>query len=102
MSQEVNNIKEITKEIQLLIEQSKQQIAYSVNATMSLLYWQIGNKINQEVLQNNRGEYGKQIIVSLSRKLVNEYGRSFSEKNLKRMIQFATHFSDEKIVVSMI
>jgi len=102
MSQDVNNIREVTKEIQLLIEQSKQQIAHSVNSAMSLLYWQIGNKINQEVLQNDRGTYGKQIIVSLSRQLVNEYGASFSEKNLRRMIQFATRFPDEKIVVSMI
>lgn len=102
MSREAKNIEKVAKEIQLLIEQSKQQIAQSVNAAMSLLYWQIGTKINQEVLQNERGAYGKQIIVSLSRQLVSEYGSSFSDKNLRRMIQFATHFPNEKIVVSMI
>ncbi len=102
MDKEVSNIKQVAKEIQLLIEQSKQQIALSVNATMSQMYWLIGKKINQEVLQNERGAYGKQIVVLLSRQLTTEYGTSFSEKNLRRMMQFATCFPDEKIVASMI
>lgn len=102
MSDELNNIQEVTQKIELLIEQSKQQVALSVNATMSQLYWQIGNKINQEVLQNERGTYGKQIVVSLSRQLVANYGKPFSEKNLRRMMQFANCFPDEKIVVSLI
>ena len=49
-----------------LIEQSKQQIAMSVNATMSMLYWQIGNRINQEIENKNHSEkYGKQIVATL-------------------------------------
>ena len=55
--------------IKQLIEQSKQQIAISVNASMSMLYWQIGKQINEVVLKNQRAEYGKQIVVSLSRQL---------------------------------
>ncbi len=89
--------------IKKLIEQSKQQIALSVNATMSKLYWEIGIRINQEVQSKNRAEtYGKQIVASLCRQLETEYGTSFSEKNLRRMMQFAQVFPDEKIVVSLI
>jgi predicted nuclease of restriction endonuclease-like (RecB) superfamily len=89
--------------IKELIEQSKQQIAISVNATMSLLYWQIGSRINEEVNARNRAEsYGKQIVATLWRQLETEYGTSFSEKNLRRMMQFAEVFPDEKIVVSLI
>lgn len=102
MSNELDNIQDITKDIRLLIENSKQEIALSVNATMSQMYWQIGTKINKEVLQNERGTYGKQIVVSLSRQLVTEYGTSFSEKNLRRMMQFASSFPDENIVASLI
>lgn len=86
-----------------LIEQSKQQIAMSVNATMSMLYWQIGNRINQEIENKNHSEkYGKQIVATLWRQLETEYSTLFSEKNLRRMMQFATVFPDEKIVVSLI
>lgn len=89
--------------IRELIEQSKQQIAVSVNATMSLLYWQIGKRINTEIESHNRSEmYGKQIVATLWRQLEAEYGASFSEKNLRRMMQFAHSFPDEKIVVSLI
>jgi predicted nuclease of restriction endonuclease-like (RecB) superfamily len=89
--------------IKELIDQSKQQMAVAVNATMSMLYWQIGSKINQEIKGKDRSEsYGKQIVSTLWRQLEAEYGTSFSEKNLRRMVQFADTFPDEKIVVSLI
>jgi len=89
--------------IRELIEESKQQIAISVNASMSMLYWQIGKRINQEIQDQDRAEtYGKQIVATLCRQLETDYGTSFSEKNLRRMMQFAETFSDEKIVVSVI
>jgi len=51
-----NNL-DLVKEISLYIEESKQQLAITVNATLSLLYWQIGKRINEEILQNQRAEY---------------------------------------------
>lgn len=90
-------------EIKQLIEKSKNNIAISVNAEMSMLYWNIGNRINKEVQKQSRAEsYGKQIVSTLCRQLSSEYGTSFSEKNLRRMMQFAETFPDEKIVVSLI
>lgn len=101
MSKEIEHT-QLFVSIKQLIEQSKQEIAVSVNATMSLLYWQIGEKINTEVLQHKRAEYGKQIVATLWRQLEKEYGTSFSEKNLRRMMQFAETFPDKKIVATLI
>jgi len=89
-------------EIKTLIEESKQQVSIAVNSTMTMLYWQIGKKINNEILKDTRASYGKQIVVSLSRQLCEEYGNSFSEKNLRRMMQFAAVFINYEIVVSLI
>ena len=89
-------------EIKSLIESSKQNIAVSVNAEMTLLYWQIGQRINTEVLKDNRAEYGKEIIKNLCLELIAEYGGSFSEKNIRRMMQFADVFPNLEIVVSVI
>jgi predicted nuclease of restriction endonuclease-like (RecB) superfamily len=89
-------------EIKSLIERSRQQVAVAVNATMTMLYWEIGRRVNEEVLHDKRAEYGKRIVSTLSRELVQEYGRSFSEKNLRRMMQFAVAFPDREIVVSLI
>lgn len=89
--------------IKQLIEENKQQVAVAVYAIMSMLYWRIGFAIDQEIRQyDNQQNYGKQIVATLWRQLQSEYGTSFSEKNLRRMMQFASIFPDAKIVVSLI
>ena len=40
------------KHIKNLIEQTKQTIAVAVNSSMTLMYWNIGKTINDEILQN--------------------------------------------------
>jgi len=85
-----------------LIEKGKNQLAYAANATMTLTYWNVGKRINNEILDNQRAKYGKQIVVSVARQLTIQYGRSFEEKSLRRMMQFAQIFNDEQIVVSLI
>ena len=87
--------------IKQLIEQGKQQIAISVNTTMGMLYWQIGKMINDDVLQNQRAEYGKQIVPTLSRHLTHEYGNGWGEKHLRQCMQFAQAFPDEQIVYTL-
>ncbi len=62
-------------DIKDLIEKSKQQVAITVNSTMSLLYWQIGKRINDEIEGKERWElYGKEVVSKLWRQLEAEYG----------------------------
>ena len=68
-NQNLQTNKAIFTDIQSLIEQSKQEIAVTVNSTMTMLYWNIGKRINQEVLYDKRAEYGRQIVSTLSRQL---------------------------------
>jgi len=88
-------------EIKQLIEQSKNNVAITVNAEMSLLYWNIGNRINSNILQNERAGYGEQIVQTLSAQLTIEYGRGFSKRNLFDMIRFAEVFPDFQIVSTL-
>ncbi|MFH1962188.1 MAG: DUF1016 N-terminal domain-containing protein [bacterium] len=53
---------------------------------MTMLYWQIGKRINEEVLKDKRAEYGKQIVVSLGRQLEAEYGSGWSKKQLPNLL----------------
>lgn len=92
-----NNI-DLVKEISLYIEESKQQLAITVNATLSLLYWQIGKRINEEILQNQRAEYGKEIVSALSEQLTIDYGSGWSKRQLHHCIRFAEVFPDFEIV----
>jgi predicted nuclease of restriction endonuclease-like (RecB) superfamily len=93
---------DLVQEIRVLINSTRTSVAVLVNAGITLLYWNIGKRIKYEVLKGERADYGKHIVVSLSRQLVEEFGNSFSEKNLRRMIQFFEIFPDDKNVVSLI
>lgn len=88
-------------EIKALIEDGRRQAAAAVNMGLTLLYWRIGQRIHAEILQGERAAYGEQIIVTLSRQLVVEYGRGYTDKNLRRMIQFAQAFPDENMVAAL-
>lgn len=94
----INSENKILEDIRSLIEQTRQKVAATVNAGMTLMYWHIGERINREVLGGERAAYGKQIVATLSQELTKEYGGSqFSVKNLNRMRLFAERFSDLSI-----
>ena len=92
----------LLSELRGLIEQARQHLAQTANSTLTMLYWQIGRRIQREVLKNKRAAYGEEILPTLSTQLVREYGQGFGTKNLARMIQFAEVFPDEQIVVSLV
>ena len=88
----------LVQELSLLIEQSKQQVQRAANSTLTLLFWHVGKRINDEILNNERAQYGKQIVASVSEQLELKYGRNFVLRNVQRMMQFATNFEDFTIV----
>lgn len=93
--------KDLYKELSELIEQSQRQLLSTANSTITLLFWQVGHRINTHVLKNRRAEYGKQIVSTVSVQLEKEYGSNFTEKNVRRMMQFAEEFNDFQIVVTL-
>jgi hypothetical protein len=91
----------LTVEIRQLIEAARRQMAQAVNAGLTMLYWQIGTRIRKDILRNHRAEYGAEIVATLPRQLVPEFGRGFGEKNLRRMVQFAEVFPNAEIVATL-
>lgn len=88
-------------DIRKMIEETRSAVASAVNAGLTMLYWQIGRRLGQEILRNARAQYGAQIVSALARQLTTEYGRGFSEKSLRHMIRFAEAFPDGRIVSSL-
>ena len=93
--------KDLFNELSQLIEQSQQQVVSQANSTLTMLFWHIGNRINKEILQNKRADYGKRIVPTVSAQLEERFGRNFTEKNVRRMIKFAEQFTDNSIVVTL-
>lgn len=88
---------DLFNDLSQLIEQSKQQVAVQANSAVTILFWQVGNRINQNILQNKRAEYAKKIVSTLSTQLKERYGKNFELRNLRRMMQF----TDFQIVVPL-
>jgi predicted nuclease of restriction endonuclease-like (RecB) superfamily len=91
----------ILTEVRELILAARQKVAQAVNAGLTMLYWQIGCRIRQDILKEKRAEYGQEILQALSAKLVSEFGRGFSQRNLASMVRFAHVFPDPAIVSSL-
>jgi predicted nuclease of restriction endonuclease-like (RecB) superfamily len=94
----MSDIQNIAIEVKQLIDQSRQNVAVAVNAEITLLYWTIGKRINQEILNFNRAEYGKQIIATLSEQLTEEYGSGWSKRQLHHCLRIAEIFPEIEIV----
>lgn len=88
-------------ELRQLIAEARHAAAVAVNVGQTMLYWRLGKRIREDVLNHKRAGYGEAIVATLSRQLVQEYGRGFTEKNLRRMVQFAEAFPDEAIVATL-
>lgn len=92
---------QIWTEIRALIINVRQNIAVAVNAELTLLYWQIGEKLTKEVLQNERAAYGKTVVKNIANQLTQEFGQGFSEKVLRHCVQFAVVLPDFEIVSTL-
>lgn len=100
MAKEIKNNK-LFKELTSIIEMGKKNVVAQVNSTLTLVYWQVGHKINEYLLEGERAEYGKNIVKTVSRDLEAQYGRGFTERNVRRMIQFSEVFPDLEIVSTL-
>ena len=94
--------KSLVEDLRQIIEQARGRVASTVNSELTMMYWHIGERINRDVLGNQRAEYGKQIVSTVSTQLQEEYGaKGFDEKNIRRMMQFAQMIPDSQIVVTL-
>jgi predicted nuclease of restriction endonuclease-like (RecB) superfamily len=88
----------LLSDLRQIIRSGKLQAVAAVNSALTLTFWHVGKRINEEVLQGERAAYGKKVIPSLARELVERFGKSFEARNLHRTMQFAELFPDFEIV----
>jgi predicted nuclease of restriction endonuclease-like (RecB) superfamily len=64
----------------------------AINFAMVEAYWKIGKEIMEAQDNNTRAEYGKHLLSYLAGRLTIEFGKGFTETNLKYMRQFYAVF----------
>ena len=91
---EKNNEKMI-QEIKDVIISSRNKVAYEVNNTMLLAYWNVGRIIVENEQNGNiRAEYGKEVLLKLSKKLTNKHGKGFSLSGIYNMRLFYSRYKN--------
>ena len=90
--------KGIYSEIREMIAAARQRVAVSVNAELTMLYWNVGRRINEAVLGNKRAAYGKQLIDELAARLSVEFGAGWNVKTLRHCLRAAETFTEDEIV----
>ena len=101
MSAEMSKIAPLFNDIQSLIDSARQRAAMAVNAELTLLYWQVGLRINKEVLNGARATYGKELLPTISTQLTEHYGKGWSQRNLANMVRFNQSFPDVEILQAL-
>ncbi len=81
----------LLNDIRQLITEARRQVNRHVNTTMVMTYWHIGKRIVDDEQQGKkRAQYATEMFKHLSANLTLEFGKGFSETNLKQMRQFYT------------
>jgi predicted nuclease of restriction endonuclease-like (RecB) superfamily len=81
-------------DIKTLLQNARNKVYAAINSTMTETYWEIGKRIVEEEQEGeSRAQYGKQLLKNLSTTLSEEFGKGFSEDNLKNMRRFYLTFS---------
>lgn len=88
-------ITNLFNEIEQIIVNSRNEITYQINNTLVNTYFNIGKIIVENEQNGNiRAEYGKEVLLKLSKKLTNKYGTGFSRSNLQNMRLFYTRYEN--------
>jgi len=88
------NNSDLYKDACLIIDQAQETAYRAVNETLIKRNWLLGMRIQNEVLKDQRAEYGEQVIKTLAKKLTETYGKGFSMRNLYYFVDFFQEHPD--------
>ena len=91
MAEQQNNV--LFQDACLIIDQAQAYAYRLVNETLIKRNWLLGLRIQHEVLQGQRAEYGEQVVKVLAKELTAKYGEGFTWRNLYNYIDFYSTYS---------
>ena len=84
-----------------IIDNARRRVAVYVNSEICLTKWYVGKRIKEDVLYNQRAEYGKQIVKNLATKLTDKYGSGWDVRNIFHCIRCAEALSEDEILYAV-
>ena len=85
----------VISDVIVIIEDGRRKAYQAINTSMVKAYWLVGKRIVEEEQKGSeRAEYGAEIVKKLSAELSNNFGRGFSETNIRNFRLFYLTFPD--------
>lgn len=98
MTTDITSYNTLINDLHALVEASRDSAYKAVNSAMLDMYWNIGKRIVEEEQKGDqRAEYGKKLLKTLSDDLTANYGKGFSDRNLRYYRKFYIMFPDKEI-----
>lgn len=95
-----NASEKIYSSIRSFVITAQKKIYAAVNSAMVIAYWKIGEQIYKECGENDRAEYGQNLLKYLSNRLTPEFGKGFNERSLRNMRQFYVAYQTSDVLCS--
>ncbi len=88
-------------DVSTLIDSARRRAAAAVNSELVMLYWSVGTRVREDVLDFERGGYGEAVLKNLAARLTVAYGRGFGWRNLFNMVRMAAIYPDRRILQTL-
>lgn len=96
-----NDEKRLYDDVCHIIDGAKTRVATYLNTEICMTNWYVGKRIKEDVLYNQRAEYGKQVLKKLANQLINRYGSGWQYQKLQQCVRAAYAFTEEEIMYAV-
>jgi len=59
----------LLRDVRELILGARSQVAQTVDASLTMLYWQVGSRIRSAILGEKRAKYGEKVVTAIAARL---------------------------------
>ena len=96
----IENHEKVISDIIKFIQKIRKNSVRSINAAITVTYWEIGRKIVEvEQKGKRKAKYGEELIKKMSLRLTKHYGRGFGQRSLERARNFYLIYSEKSSTV---
>lgn len=95
---EISNEARLYDDVCNIIDEARYRVAVYVNSEASMMNWNVGKRIKEDILNNKRADYGQQVIKRLAKKLIQRYGNGWGFQKLQHCVRAAYTFSEDEII----
>lgn len=98
---EISNEARLYDDVCNIIDEARYRVAVYVNSEASMMNWNVGKRIKEDILNNKRADYGQQVIKRLAKKLIQRYGNGWGFQKLQHCVRAAYTFSEDEIMYAV-